>query len=57
MCKFCEEEVYLLNDNSMSITIEEDILILRVYSIKMFSRNLQINYCPMCGKKLGDDEK
>ena len=53
MCEFCENENYLLNYKDMIIEIEDGILIVRVYGTKNFAINLQINYCPMCGKKLG----
>lgn len=55
MCEFCEEEHYLLNKNRLSVLIEDDFLNIRVYGQSNFLDNFKINYCPMCGKKLGDN--
>ena len=52
-CDFCEEELCYYSDYMMY-----EIYLwnrkLKVYSERKLD-GLEINYCPMCGKRLGDE--
>ena len=61
-CEYCLEDKFLLKDKRFGI--EQHVFIDRgyLYSIavsdeapyRSATEKLEINYCPMCGRKLGD---
>ena len=57
MCEFCEEEIYLLNYKDCTLEIQDNELYIRTYKNNVAQRifSTEINYCPMCGRKLGED--
>lgn len=64
MCKYCENNVELTSSNfcgSAKMTVAGNYLDVRGDKevIKWFKRiyqpSFRINYCPMCGKRVGDD--
>ena len=68
MCEFCEEEVLYRNNNEFlgvrEVFIDNydkykgNLVICTGKKIKEFEKEtilIKINYCPRCGKKLGDD--
>ena len=56
MCEYCEKEKHIEELNSDNIYLEiygKHLRIIgKIYSIN-FGRDMLINYCPMCGRKLG----
>lgn len=57
MCRFCEGNKSIVLSNGLEITLDEDKLDLEYYFCRCgsFADELKINYCPMCGKKLGNN--
>ena len=57
MCEFCEEEIYLLNYKDCTLEIQDNELYIRTYKNNVAQRifSTEINYCPICGRKLGED--
>ncbi len=56
MCEFCEEEKVIEGNFNFEI-INKKYLIAWVQTGN-YDRNhgdIEINFCPMCGRKLGDD--
>lgn len=52
MCEYCEKEKPILYDNifeSLNIFIKNGFLWEKTYDM-----GTEINYCPMCGRKLGE---
>lgn len=66
MCGYCNKDYHVLNTtreySSIEISILYNIRILRVRAgfnekgIFNLQDAVHINYCPMCGKKLGKEE-
>lgn len=62
MCKYCNgDEAYLLDDSPIDSYIELDrtpkitILVYHGDGWSLTERNIDIKYCPMCGRKLIED--
>ena len=54
MCKYCEKEeaiTLMMNEDVFDIQVLDDFLY--VWCACGKHQTTQINYCPMCGKKLG----
>lgn len=66
MCEYCKEKgnrkkKYIINEKTISLRIENDneleILSFEENSRNIKHTNISINYCPICGRKLGRDNK
>ena len=61
MCKYCEENINIFDSKKIELKIEklydnEYIIEVNYEGNEETSSDYQIiNYCPMCGRKLGDD--
>lgn len=57
-CEYCKEETEIFRDANMYIP--KGTKRLRVLCMDGFERgymdSVEINYCPMCGSKLGDSD-
>ena len=53
MCEFCEEKEYF-KIKGFDVNIEENFLYVgrAIQNIEYLYYRTEINYCPMCGKKL-----
>jgi len=59
MCKYCKAELKNLemyDDGGLSLSISENVLDINYYGNLegWTNEEMKINYCPMCGRKLGD---
>lgn len=57
MCKYCEKEKKIQEKRTDNIYLEIYGKHLRLFGklfTMYFGRDVIINYCPMCGKKLGE---
>lgn len=57
MCKYCEKEKHIeeiKNDNIYFKIYGKHLQVVGALFNKLFGRDVIINYCPMCGKKLGE---
>lgn len=56
MCEYCEEQKYISDELLSSVRIQhfEDMKQNRIYTLVVNNNYIKINYCPMCGRKLGD---
>ena len=56
MCEYCEEAKHIEeneNDNTFLLMYGKHLRIVgKLFNIP-FGRDILINYCPMCGRKLG----
>ena len=63
MCKYCEKEnvQYVLNDDIIYLYIMNNkhippqIVFGNYNEVNSFHRYININYCPICGRKLKDN--
>lgn len=63
MCRYCEEgrEIqssrYIWNDTTAKIDIYNDKYVISIYdnNINTYDMKFEINYCPKCGRKLGEN--
>lgn len=61
MCKFCEKEnkEYILNNDTCylyimnNLHIPPQIVFGNYYGTNSWNEKITINYCPLCGEKLG----
>lgn len=55
MCEYCEGDREIVFNKFMRIKVEKfiDNLTLRVDTRESTHTRVDINYCPMCGRKLG----
>ena len=56
MCEYCEEGKHIeenKNDNIFLIMYGKHLRAIGKIFIINFGRDIYINYCPMCGRKLG----
>ena len=58
MCEFCEDTSKELPIPVFNANVEEKYLYVSYIdrNIRHAYQRVEINYCPMCGKKLGDEE-
>lgn len=59
MCEYCEKRKKIEedeNDNIYLSIIGEHLMLLGTLPMisRYFGRDILINYCPMCGRKLGE---
>lgn len=58
MCEYCEEEKKIMENENDKIYFYIYGRVLRLCGFILgsipISRNVVINFCPMCGKKLGE---
>ncbi len=57
MCKYCEKEKKFAeskNDNIYFQIYEKHLRVIGKLFNSLFGRDILINYCPMCGRKLGE---
>ncbi|MGL6184819.1 MAG: hypothetical protein ACRC1T_05510 [Clostridium chrysemydis] len=53
MCKYCEGDKWIYEDNSLSIGVSKGKDLLEVHTdTDDYYEIIKVNYCPMCGKKL-----
>lgn len=55
MCEYCEKSKSLHYDENgviQEVYIESDKTLSITHPVSEFSINIEIKYCPMCGKKL-----
>ena len=56
MCEFCEEKEIYDNGNAELILDEDNCIKIEIYGNCYSEKTyLQIDYCPMCGRKLDED--
>lgn len=57
MCEYCEKEKHIeeiIDDNIYLEIYGKHLRIIgKIFSVN-FGRDMLINYCPMCGRKLGE---
>ena len=59
MCGYCNAnilDVLAINKRDEAVIINQDIDTGKFF-IDGLEVNIPINYCPMCGRKLGDDKR
>ena len=58
MCEYCEGDREIVFNKFMRIKVEKfiDNLTLRVDTRESTHTRVDINYCPMCGRKLGEEK-
>lgn len=54
MCRYCEKNELLLDGMEELIYIDNDKLNISNIVNNTINNSQKINYCPMCGRKLGD---
>ena len=54
MCRYCEKSELLLDGMEELIYIDDDKLNISNIVNNTINNSQKINYCPMCGRKLGD---
>ena len=55
MCKYCEEEEPIANNNNKKVKIKwGELFISLCTGYSWVSDKIEINYCPICGRKLGE---
>ena len=61
-CKYCEEDENLLETTELITSYKEDVFDIQINEDCLYvwcncgrHQVKQIQYCPMCGRKLGDD--
>ena len=55
MCKYCEKSELLLDGMEELIYIDNNKLNISNIVNNAINNSQKINYCPMCGRKLGDE--
>ena len=55
MCKYCEKSELLLDGMEELIYIDNNKLNISNIVNNTINNSQKINYCPMCGRKLGDE--
>lgn len=55
-CEYCEEEKPIIDEHSVMVKISSfyEELYATYYDQSWDCKKATINYCPMCGRKLGD---
>lgn len=60
MCEYCKKEKHIEEreeDNIYFKIWEKHLQVIgKIFNIPL-ARDVIINYCPMCGRKLGDDKR
>lgn len=51
MCKYCEKGIEVIFDGNFVLDVDNDILFYGVEDCEF----AEINYCPMCGRKLHEE--
>lgn len=56
MCEYCEKNHEFAKSPDLSLTIEGNILIVEDLAYFCGTYKEEINFCPMCGRKLSNDK-
>ena len=60
MCEYCEKGKLICNELDKKIEIIKDTLLIQrrignIFDAMICNTTFKINYCPMCSRKLGDE--